>query len=53
VDRLELYYGPVVVGDGPALADLGVGTLADARRWRATSVERVGDDVAVTLRRSG
>jgi diaminohydroxyphosphoribosylaminopyrimidine deaminase / 5-amino-6-(5-phosphoribosylamino)uracil reductase len=49
VGRLELHYGPVIVGGGPAVAGVGVATLADAARWRPTSVARSGDDALVVL----
>ena len=49
VDRLELYYGPVVTGDGPRVAGLGVETLASAPRFALRSVTRFGDDVGLVL----
>lgn len=49
VDRLELYYGPLLTGDGPRISSLGVTTLGDARRWQLKTVARLGDDVAMTL----
>jgi diaminohydroxyphosphoribosylaminopyrimidine deaminase / 5-amino-6-(5-phosphoribosylamino)uracil reductase len=53
VDRLELYYGPLLLGaPGLGLGDLGVGSIAEARRWRSVEVERAGDDVAVVLERT-
>jgi diaminohydroxyphosphoribosylaminopyrimidine deaminase / 5-amino-6-(5-phosphoribosylamino)uracil reductase len=51
VDRLEVHYGPVVVGSGPSLGDLGIASMAEAQRWTTTTVERAGDDVIVSLRR--
>jgi diaminohydroxyphosphoribosylaminopyrimidine deaminase/5-amino-6-(5-phosphoribosylamino)uracil reductase len=53
VDRLELHYGPVIVGSGPSLGDLGISTLTAAQRWSVAAVERAGDDVIVSLRRRG
>ncbi|RDH12329.1 bifunctional diaminohydroxyphosphoribosylaminopyrimidine deaminase/5-amino-6-(5-phosphoribosylamino)uracil reductase RibD, partial [Tsukamurella pulmonis] len=53
VDRVQAYIAPVLLGAGlPALTVPGVGTLADATRFRLESVERLGDDVLVTLLRS-
>ena len=50
VDRLELYLAPLLLGSGgPALGDLGVDGIGDARRWELAAAERVGDDVALVL----
>jgi diaminohydroxyphosphoribosylaminopyrimidine deaminase/5-amino-6-(5-phosphoribosylamino)uracil reductase len=50
VDRLELYYGPVLLGGSSVgLGDLGVTAIDRAARWKTTIVERVGDDVLVVL----
>jgi diaminohydroxyphosphoribosylaminopyrimidine deaminase/5-amino-6-(5-phosphoribosylamino)uracil reductase len=50
VDRLQLHYGPKVAGgDGPSIANLGVGSMADAIAWTPTDVARVGGDLLVTL----
>jgi diaminohydroxyphosphoribosylaminopyrimidine deaminase/5-amino-6-(5-phosphoribosylamino)uracil reductase len=52
VDELHAYLAPVVLGAGPtAVGDLGVPTLAAARRLRTGRVERLGDDVLVVARR--
>jgi diaminohydroxyphosphoribosylaminopyrimidine deaminase/5-amino-6-(5-phosphoribosylamino)uracil reductase len=52
VDRLELHFGPLLLGTGgPSLGDLGVRTLGDAPRWRAVEVERSGADVILALER--
>jgi diaminohydroxyphosphoribosylaminopyrimidine deaminase/5-amino-6-(5-phosphoribosylamino)uracil reductase len=53
VDRLDVHYGPVLVGSGPALGEMGVGSMGDARRWRMETVERAGDDVMISLVRAG
>ena len=53
VDRLEVHYGPVIVGSGASLGDLGIATMTDAQRWVPAAVERAGDDVIVSLRRRG
>ncbi|MFQ4149371.1 bifunctional diaminohydroxyphosphoribosylaminopyrimidine deaminase/5-amino-6-(5-phosphoribosylamino)uracil reductase RibD [Arthrobacter sp. LAPM80] len=55
VDELVVYLAPTLLGAGiPALTDLGIGTLADARRWEwdATTtgpVELLGPDLKLTL----
>jgi diaminohydroxyphosphoribosylaminopyrimidine deaminase/5-amino-6-(5-phosphoribosylamino)uracil reductase len=51
VDRLELHYGPLMVGDGPSLGDIGVSSMAEARRWRTVDVRRAGDDVLISFAR--
>lgn len=52
VDRLEIHYGPVVVGrGGPDVGDLDVIAMKDAVRFRTVDVDRSGDDVVVTLMR--
>lgn len=51
VDEVLAYIAPVVLGGGRlALGDIGVGTIADARRLAVTSVERLGDDLLVVAR---
>jgi len=48
VDRLELYYGGVLMGgDGLGVGDLGIGSLRDAPRFRLVTEERLGNDVRV------
>ncbi len=50
VDRIVAYVAPTVLGAGsPAVADLGVSTLADAERFELVDVERLGGDVRLTL----
>nr|MDQ3878538.1 dihydrofolate reductase family protein [Actinomycetota bacterium] len=51
VDRLELFYGPLVVGDGPHISSIGITAMDDADRWSLLDVRRLGDDVLVTLER--
>jgi len=48
VDELLVYLAPVLLG-GPRLAvgDLGIATIADARRFELAAVERLGDDLLV------
>ena len=56
VDELALYQAPLLLGAGrPAFEDLGVGTLADASRWRLDPagggpVRRLGPDLWLHLR---
>jgi diaminohydroxyphosphoribosylaminopyrimidine deaminase/5-amino-6-(5-phosphoribosylamino)uracil reductase len=46
VDRLLVYRAPIVVGAGrPAIADIGLGTLAEAHgQWRLDEHRRLGSD---------
>jgi diaminohydroxyphosphoribosylaminopyrimidine deaminase/5-amino-6-(5-phosphoribosylamino)uracil reductase len=51
VDEVVAYLAPVLLGAGPAaLADAGIGTLADAAMLEVESVSRLGDDVKVVAR---
>ncbi len=51
VDRIIAYLAPALLGSGPAaLGNLGVGTIADARRLRLDEVVRLGDDLRLILR---
>jgi diaminohydroxyphosphoribosylaminopyrimidine deaminase / 5-amino-6-(5-phosphoribosylamino)uracil reductase len=53
VERLELYYGPMLAGSGGAsLGDLGVDSMARVRRWRTWSVGRRDDDAVIELHRA-
>lgn len=50
VDQVVAYLAPALLGAGPAaVADLGVGTLADAHRFGLHEVVRLADDVRLTL----
>jgi diaminohydroxyphosphoribosylaminopyrimidine deaminase/5-amino-6-(5-phosphoribosylamino)uracil reductase len=50
VDELLVYIAPTLLGDGrPAVADLGVTTISQQRRLDITGVDRLGDDILVTL----
>jgi diaminohydroxyphosphoribosylaminopyrimidine deaminase/5-amino-6-(5-phosphoribosylamino)uracil reductase len=53
-DEYAVYLAPALLG-GPrlALGELGIGTIADARRLRITSVEKLGDDLLVMARPVG
>lgn len=51
VDEVIAYVAPILLGGGaPAVADLGVATMAAAHRLHLTDVRRVGDDVRLILR---
>ena len=53
VDRLELFFGAVVVGaGGPEIGDLGVPTLSAAPRFRLVVHERLGDDLRLVYERT-
>ncbi|QEO10705.1 bifunctional diaminohydroxyphosphoribosylaminopyrimidine deaminase/5-amino-6-(5-phosphoribosylamino)uracil reductase RibD [Protaetiibacter larvae] len=50
-DEYAVYLAPVLLGgDRLAVGDLGIPTIADARRLRITSIEQLGDDLLVTAR---
>ncbi|WP_407938121.1 bifunctional diaminohydroxyphosphoribosylaminopyrimidine deaminase/5-amino-6-(5-phosphoribosylamino)uracil reductase RibD [Motilibacter rhizosphaerae] len=50
VDRVVAYVAPALLGAGPAaVADLGVTTIADARRLTVTDLRSVGPDIRITL----
>ncbi|WP_051388782.1 bifunctional diaminohydroxyphosphoribosylaminopyrimidine deaminase/5-amino-6-(5-phosphoribosylamino)uracil reductase RibD [Arthrobacter sp. 35W] len=54
VDELIIYLAPTLIGAGlPALADLGIGTLSEAKRWRwdaaAGGPQLLGLDLKLTL----
>ena len=51
VDELLVYIAPVLLGgDRLALTDVGVATIADARRLAVASVTPLGDDLLLALR---
>jgi diaminohydroxyphosphoribosylaminopyrimidine deaminase/5-amino-6-(5-phosphoribosylamino)uracil reductase len=51
VDRVVGYVAPALLGSGPAaLADAGIGTIADAIRLELDDVARIGGDVRFTAR---
>ncbi len=51
VDEVVAYLAPTLLGAGPvALADAGIGTLADAASLDIESVDRTGDDVRIVAR---
>ena len=52
VDAVQAYIAPALIGAGHGvLARAVAGTIADARRFRTTSVRRVGDDVLIEMER--
>ena len=52
VDAVKAYIAPALIGAGHGvLARAVAGTIADARRFRTTSVRRVGDDVLIEMER--
>ncbi len=52
VNKVEAYLAPMFVGTGgPAIGDIGTVSLGSARRWKTETVDRLGDDVLVTLTR--
>jgi len=54
VDEVVAYVAPTLLGSGaPAVPDLGIGTITDALRLRLVDVERLGDDVRLTLHTGG
>jgi len=56
-DEILAYVAPVLLGgaghgaDHPVVGDIGVGTMAYAKRFAVASVDRLGDDVLIALRR--
>ena len=51
IDRVVAYVAPALLGAGrPALADAGIGTIAEARRLRLDDVTVLGSDVRLTAR---
>ena len=47
-DEVLAYVAPVLLGgERLAIGDIGVGTIADARRLILASVERLGDDLLI------
>ena len=51
VDEYLIYLAPTLLGgDRLALGDLGIGTLAEARRLKILGLERIGDDIIVRAR---
>jgi diaminohydroxyphosphoribosylaminopyrimidine deaminase/5-amino-6-(5-phosphoribosylamino)uracil reductase len=50
VDRLEIHYGPRIVGrGGPDLGDVGVRSLRDARAWNLVELQRSEGDITATF----
>jgi diaminohydroxyphosphoribosylaminopyrimidine deaminase / 5-amino-6-(5-phosphoribosylamino)uracil reductase len=51
VDRLELYYGPILLGSGPSIAGLGIDSVDEASRFMLVETRRFEDDVLMILER--
>jgi diaminohydroxyphosphoribosylaminopyrimidine deaminase/5-amino-6-(5-phosphoribosylamino)uracil reductase len=50
-DEFAIYLAPALLGgDRLAIGDLGIPTIAGARRLRLDTVERLGDDILITAR---
>ena len=50
IDAIRWYLAPAVLGNGaPAVADLGIGTMEDIRRFDINGVAQVGDDIRIDL----
>ncbi len=51
VDEYLVYLGPMLLGGNrPALTEIGVGTIGEARRLSIVSMERLGDDLVLAAR---
>jgi diaminohydroxyphosphoribosylaminopyrimidine deaminase/5-amino-6-(5-phosphoribosylamino)uracil reductase len=51
VDEYLIYLAPALIGgDRTAVGDIGVNTIADARKLSIRAIERVGDDVLIVAR---
>lgn len=46
-DRLWVFVGPVLIGEGKRIGDIGVEFLKDARRLKLREVKKFGEDVAL------
>lgn len=52
VDELLVYQAPVLLGGArPAIEDLGIATLADAKRWQFVEVTQLGADLKIRAHR--
>lgn len=48
VDRVVAYLAPAVLGSGPAAVEnVGIGTIADAIRFRTETVTMIGNDILI------
>ncbi|MGV8873370.1 MAG: bifunctional diaminohydroxyphosphoribosylaminopyrimidine deaminase/5-amino-6-(5-phosphoribosylamino)uracil reductase RibD [Rhodococcus sp. (in: high G+C Gram-positive bacteria)] len=48
VDRVVAYIAPAVLGSGPtAVENVGIGTIADAIRFRTETVTMIGNDILI------
>lgn len=51
VDAIDCYIAPMLLGQGlSAVADVGVGTLSDAKKWHLEDVSLCGSDAKLRLR---
>lgn len=51
VDAIDCYVAPLMLGQGlSAVGDIGVPTLADAKRWHLSDVSLCGSDAKLSLR---
>jgi diaminohydroxyphosphoribosylaminopyrimidine deaminase/5-amino-6-(5-phosphoribosylamino)uracil reductase len=51
VDEIVAYVAPALLGAGShAVADLGIGSMDEIRRFELLEATRIGDDVRLTLR---
>ncbi len=51
-DRLWVFLGPILIGEGKRIGDIGVELLRDAPRLKLRDVKTFGDDVALEYIRS-
>ena len=53
VDEIVCYLAPAVMGEGMPFARLGpFSRMSDVLRWRFVTIEKVGDDLEIVLRRN-
>jgi len=55
IDEVQVYLAPKLIGGDGAVspvAGLGIGKLSDGRTWRTVSVEKIGDDMCITVRKA-
>lgn len=51
VDDFRVFIAPVLIGgSGLAISDIGVGSIADARKLAITDIEQLGNDLLVSAR---
>ena len=53
IDEIVCYLAPAVMGEGMPFARLGpFSRMSDVLRWRFVTIEKVGDDLEIVLRRN-